>query len=242
MNANEPEKPKKSWGSLQWGVVIGTVILVIYWLVSSIQMQYVRAPQMKAGSNVRQIVSLLMTYASDNNGLYPDAAMTAEGLTSNAVFRELFKEGLVGDETIFGGLYSRFQPDKNIGPAPDFPQALEPGENHWMMMAGQDGTTASPHPLIFENTVDATWPPRWLKSPSKPPAVFFSHHFINLKSPPPRGRSWPGGTILMARSDASVETFRLVEREGFLHLPESTVNPQESLPLPVSRLLDVEDK
>lgn len=243
MNENEPEKPKAGCGCLMWTVAGIAVVLLLSLMMPSHGRMSVRALQMKAGSNARQITGLMMTYAADYNGLYTDAHLPQEGLTANAAFRELVKEGLVQDETIFGSPYSSFIRDKDLGAAPDFPKALEPGENHWMMVAGQNNTTASYYPIILENAVDGTWPPRWLPGPLEIPEVF-RHPFLGWlpQSPPPPGRSWKGNTILMTCNDASMETVKLVEKEGQPHLPDGILKPKGAAPLPNFKLLDVERK
>lgn len=86
MSENEPEKPRKGWGCLMWAVAGAAVVLFLPLLIPVYGLTTVRAQQMKAGSNVRQMVGLLMTYAADNSGIYPDVLMEKEGLTANAVF------------------------------------------------------------------------------------------------------------------------------------------------------------
>lgn len=196
-----------------------------------------KSAQMTTGDNARHIYGMLLTYASDHNGYYPDSVKAREGLTANAAFREIFKEGLIEDESIFGGLYSRFVPDNSIGSEPNFEQALQAGENHWMMTAGNTNTTAVIIPIFFENTVDATWPPRWL------PPSYFSYGYSEVTStPPPRGRSWPNGTILVTKNDGSTQAMKLVEKDGFMHLPDSYLKPEGGWAIPPMKMLDVEEK
>lgn len=124
MNLNEPEKPKKSWGCLLWGVVlvIGGLLLILFMPVYGAITP--RANQMKGSSNARQIIGLLLTYASDHNGLYPDAEVNPVTgkvpLTSNEVFRALIHEGWVQDESIFSCPTSSFIADGQLGNAPDY--------------------------------------------------------------------------------------------------------------------------
>lgn len=244
MPANEPEKPKKGCGCLAWTVVLVVGALMAFLPVPTYGLITPKAVQMKASSNARQIVGLLMTYASDYSGNYPDAFLKDDGLTANAVFRELVKDILVQDETIFGCPNSGFIPDKEIGSAPDFPKALEPGENHWAYVAGLSNTSPSHFPLVMESAVDGKLPPKWLLPPEAEES-WFARQFRSEKKLFPRavpGRSWGGGTIIVARNDASVETLKLTEKDGFMHLPESFLKPEDKEPLPELKLLDVERK
>jgi hypothetical protein len=237
MSLNEPEKPKKGWGCLIWSVVLVVGMLLLLTLIPAYGQNSHRANQMMSGSNARQIIALLLTYASDNNGQFPDAKMNASGLTSNEVFRELFKEKLIEDESIFGCPMSSFIPDRQIGTAPDYKQALEPGENHWMMAAGLDEASVTSTPLLLENAVDATWPPRWL--PRKNPLFLTKLIWVWFPPPPPplrpRGGSWPGNVIIVGYPDASLGILKLEVKSGYAHYPASLATP----PL---KLLDIEEK
>lgn len=244
MPANEPEKPKKGWGCLAWTVVLVVGALMAFLFVPSYSLITPKALQMQASSKARHIVGLLLTYAADYNGNFPDALLKGDGLTANAVFRELVKDGLVQDETIFGCPKSGFIPDKEIGSAPDFPKALEPGENHWAYVAGLSNTSPSHFPVVMESAVDGKLPPQWLLPPEAEQS-WFARQFMSEKKLFPKavpGRTWGGGTIIVARNDASVEPVKLTEKDGFMHLPESFLKPEGKEPLPPLKLLDVARK
>lgn len=189
MSENEPEKPRQGWGCLQWGVVVGAVGLLASYFIPAYGLTTQRAQQMKGGSNARQIVSLLMTYASEHNGLYPDQVKNLPRPTANAVFREAFlyfaQEGLELDETMFGCPFSMVEPDGNIGSAPDYEQVLMPRENHWMFTAGLTNTSLGNYPLLMEDAVHAGLPPQWLPY-SKPASRFYDPRRLP-------GTAWPGG-------------------------------------------------
>lgn len=184
-------------------VVITIIAIIASLAVPTYNLITVKANQMKGGSNCRQIIGLLMTYASDHNGLYPDSVTNpvtgSVPLTSNDAFRALVQENLVQDETIFGCPGSRFMPDKNIGAAPTYDQALSAGENHWAMTQGQSNTSSSIMPIVFENPVAVGWPPQWN---------------CDAAGKPVAGRAWPGGSILIGKNDASVETVKLMTAQG----------------------------
>jgi hypothetical protein len=233
MIENEPEKPKKGWGCLQWGVVVVTVFFVASFFVPSYGLVTEKALQMKGGSNARQIVGLLLAYASDHHGHYPDHGKDLSKLSSNEAFRSLVSEELVLDEMIFSCPESRFVPDKNIGVPPDYSEALQPGENHWMFVAGLSNTSTSHYPLVIEDAAYAAWPSTWLPY-AKP---YFS--FSDQRRLP--GMAWKDGKIIVAFNDASVQTVKLELRNGLLHLPESFLKPPGKEPLPDLKVLDVEE-
>ncbi|MGV3661067.1 MAG: hypothetical protein ACO1TE_12845 [Prosthecobacter sp.] len=189
------ERREKRVGCLQWGVVFVVALLGCLWLSSQFTNAARTAPQMKAVSNAKQIIIALKYYAAENDGMYPDAPRPGVAPASaNQVFRRLFQEGIVNDERIFGTLNSVLTPDGEIGSAPAFDRALMPGECPWMLLKNQADSSPADVPLIIENSVDATFPPRWNVSPD-----------AGRK----RGRAWKGGQIVIGHNDGSVEVKNL---------------------------------
>lgn len=184
-------------------VVITIIAIIASLAVPTYNLITVKANQMKGSSNCRQIIGLLLTYAADNNGLYPDSVTNPNTgsvpVTSNDAFKALIQDNLTQDETIFGCPGSRFNPDKNIGIAPTYDQALMAGENHWAMTQGQSNTSSSIMPIVFENPAAAGWPPQWNADAAGKPVA---------------GRAWQGGTVIVGKNDASVETVKLMSTQG----------------------------
>jgi uncharacterized protein DUF4190 len=153
----------------------------------------------KAMSNCRMIITALRLYADDHNGKHPDASLP-QAHSSNAVFRQMFVEGQVDSEMIFGCPGSKCgNPDGNIGTAPDYREAVQPGENHWAMTKGLTTASDGSIPLVFENPADATWPPKWspdLAGTGKP------------------GRTWSGGRVIIGFNDGSVALLPLESSKG----------------------------
>lgn len=239
MIENEPEKPQKGWGCLEWIVVLVVLALAVYNSVPSYGLITARSQQMKGSSHARQITGLLLTYASDNSGHYPDFGKDLSKLTSNQAFHELVKEGLVQDETIFSCPGSPFTSDKDVGLAPDYAKALTPGENHWMLVAGLQNNSPAHYPVVMENAVDATWPPRWMPYPS-----YISRKLASIRGdkrePPSRGRSWENNAVIIGFNDASVQAVEMDLKDDRLHLPASILKPEGKEPLPTLKILDVE--
>jgi hypothetical protein len=137
-------------------------------------------------------------------------------------FRELFKSDSVQDERIFRGVRSPFIPDGEIGSAPDYSKALQPEENHWMLVAGLSTQSPGRTPLFFENALDASWPPKWLPG-------FFMHHV--------RGRSWRGKEIVVGYNDGSNYLVPLKKQGDYLTLPDDVMEG-----LPSLKVLDIEER
>lgn len=187
-------------------VVITIIAILASAAVPTFSIVQDKANQMASVGNARQVIAALKLYSGDNEGLYPDSDKTEEPSNSNDAFRLLFKEGLLTDERIFGAKASKFIPDRNIGEAPDYSQAVEAGENHWAMTKGLSDSSEGMTPLIFENPVSPGWPPMWN---------------ADAAGRAERGRTWRGGRIIVGYNDSSVEPMRLEAAKG------SSVGPKE---------------
>ncbi len=167
-------------------------IIALYGTVIRGRERHGWARQVQASNNCRQIIISLKSYAGDHGGKYPD------GATANDVFRQLIKEGLLEDERIFSAPASPYLGDNNVGTAPDYAEALEPGENHWAMTRGLKDDSPGDCPLVFENPAQATWPPRW------------DGEHAGQAYP---GRAWKGDKIIVGNNDGSVTVGKLI-RDG----------------------------
>jgi hypothetical protein len=110
---NEPEKPKKGWGWLQWGFIIVVSLIGISLIVPTIGFTASMANQTASANNARQIIMALKIWASENNGVFPDAKLPSP-VSSNQVLRRLIQNEILEDERIFGATNSPFAPDGNI--------------------------------------------------------------------------------------------------------------------------------
>lgn len=188
------------------------VVITIIAILGSLAMsQFTNAQktanQMKGVSNVKQIIIAMKQFAAQNNSMYPDSISPQGGATgggtattSNDAFRNMFIEGIVTDERIFGcpaGYNSK--DNNNIGTPPGYSMALMPGENHWAMTGGQTDTSVGNMPLIFENPATQSWPPQWN---------------VDLAGQVAPGRAWAGGQIIVGRNDGSVEVTNLNGKKG----------------------------
>lgn len=168
---------------------------------------------------------MLQTWATEHNGQYPDQGMDPAPVSSNDVFVRLIRTGLVPDERVFGGRMSRFMPDKNVGTAPLYDQALIPEENHWAMTAGLSYTDSPGHfPLIFDNPVDTSWPPRWL---------------IGSAFKPVAGRVFPGDVIIVGFNLGNVELIKLRQEGNDLRFPPHLLSPAKQSPVPALKVLNI---
>jgi hypothetical protein len=192
---------KRRWTWPQF-VFVGCVVAILASaLVPTFNSVAPKANQAAAAGNCRQIIIGLRLYAADHDGKYPDAPGGGRQ-TSNQVFRFLFREGYLEDgraEGIFGAKVSPFVPDNVIGVAPNFPKALEAGENHWAMTKGVKDTSNPLTPLVFENPAHAVWPPMWN---------------ADSAGKKERGRTWRGGRIVVGFNDSSVQVIKLESTKG----------------------------
>jgi hypothetical protein len=193
---NAPAKPRFSWPQVVTAVI---VVILLLTLLMALRLRYdgdERGPESIA--NCRQVVLSIRLYAADEGGVFPDAKVP-DLQYSNAAFHELIVSGSLEDEKIFGCGLSPFMPDGQIGEKPDYVRAVEPGENHWAMTKGLTDSSPAGIPLVYENPVDATWPPTWN---------------ADAAGKRVKGRSWKGGKIIVGTNDTSVEVMKLESKEG----------------------------
>ncbi|MBB5031265.1 type II secretion system protein [Prosthecobacter vanneervenii] len=162
------------------------------------------ANQTRGVNNARQIITSMKLFSKEHSSQYPDTVVNpvTGSLAQNAndAFRLMIQERIVSDERIFG-CPAGYTPDNSLGAAPDFRQALTPGENHWALTAGQTDTAVGSMPLVFENPASPGWPPQWN---------------ANMAGQIAPGRTWPGGKIIIGRNDGSVSVETLSDAKGMV--------------------------
>lgn len=215
-------RSKARLGPLAWAIAMAVGVLLIGLVLALAE----RAKEAPALRNAWQITMALKIFANDSQGLYPDSMV--DPLSTNLAFRLLFKEDVIADERVFGCPSSPFVPDGRIGSAPNYDQAVEAGENHWMMVGKLSTSSDGRLPLLYENAVDAAWPPKW-------------HDGIAPKAV--RGRCWPLGRVVVAFNDTTVRMVSLEKMSpGVLTLPQSIQKAEKAYQVEELRPLDVEEK
>ena len=178
-------------------IALGLVLGGIYLSFSPRVIQ--SSPILKGINNVRQIYFGLMLYADDHGGELPD------GQTANDALRLLVSSGIIEKEDVFGCPGSSFNPDGNLGESPDFAQAIEPGENHWMYIYYPEGSAVSGgQPILVEAPDMSTGVPLW--------------HPERAGTTEP-GRTWSGGRVIVCTADGAVTTWKLAGDEPSSKFP-----------------------
>lgn len=176
-------------------------------------------------NRLRQVKMALEIWADDHSGRYPDFVHGFS--TSNQVFRQLIRDEVLADEHLFEGMKSPFMADGNLGTAPDYADACGPGENHWMMLKGVNQRDQPQVPFLFENALNASWPPKWRADSDMQPT---------------RGRTWLRGSLVICLLDGSINVEKLSKQGDVLTLPDRmmtrpSVSSSESI-----EILDIEEK
>ncbi len=88
-------------------VVIGIIGILIGLLLPAFQRARVQARDLACASNVRQITSSLLIYATEHRGLLPPAERAGDGRTWHvAIWQNLMKRPFAGDDYTGGGKYA----------------------------------------------------------------------------------------------------------------------------------------
>ena len=150
-------RPRSSYQGFTRKEILVTfaVILVLGTCLASYlySLRPTKQKEMSAVVGARSIHTMLTTWAQDHDQKFPTARQF-----SNEAFHELFKARLLyeGGEKLFSiegdawhkNSASGAGPDNIIGPAPDFPQALQRGECAYFYVTGLDTASASYLPLL----------------------------------------------------------------------------------------------
>jgi hypothetical protein len=185
---------RKRFTKVELGVGILALLLLTGAAFKFLERLYERRNLTKAIWNCRQIITAMRIYCPDSSGKYPDSYVIGTK-TANTAFRLLFEDNILDNEMIFGCPVSPFEPngvivDPHSGPdSSKSGKALQAGENHWAMTAGLSDHISGSIPLIYENPVSATWPPKWN---------------ADMAGKPVRGRAWSNGGIIVGFNDSSV--------------------------------------
>jgi prepilin-type N-terminal cleavage/methylation domain-containing protein len=183
-------------------VVITIIAILASLAVPAFTMVQTQGNQMKGVNNCKQVILALKQFSKDNNSQYPDSVANpltgSMAQSANDAYRYMIQEQIVTDERIFG-CPAGYNPDNNIGQAPNYGNALMPGENHWAMTGNQTDTTVGNMPIVFENPTSISWPPLW------------NADVAGQIAP---GRTWPGGKIIIGRNDGSVAVEALAGKRG----------------------------
>lgn len=225
MNDNPPPV-RRGWGCLQWSAVGIAVLLLACMFVPTFGVIQDMADQTSTSSNCRQIMMALKIWANDHNGHFPDSVIP-NAKSSNEVFRKLIMDDIIHEERIFGARNSPFQADGKVGTQPGFADAVTPGENHWMTVAGLHDRSSGITPFVFENTFYPHWPLIWRGDRFNEPI---------------RGRAWRNGKIVIGRLDNSANVETLAPHKSVLILPDILQKAIADHAKPPLRLLDVEQK
>jgi len=207
-----------------------TIIIIVFALLLVLgeawRRKMVEASERKeAVENCHWIIVSLRLFSSDNSGCYPSGIEVEHTVTSNDVFRELFKLGACKDELIFGCPRSPFHPDGNVGAAPLFKEALQGGENHWAMAQNLTDSSPGDLPLVFENPADESMPLRWN---------------TDAAGRAKRGRCWSDRTVLVGFNNDTVRWIPLEPGSGWRELKEK-VFPPEIYPGQPMRIFQVDE-
>jgi hypothetical protein len=201
---NAPHHSQTLWTQFSTALLAGSLLVTLG--MAAAEQDDEKEALTKCIANGRQIILGIRLFAADHQGTYPDFHVPT-ATESNTVFKQLFVEGLLEDEGIFGCANSPFSPDGAIGQAPNFAFALAPGENHWAVTRGLNDSSPGSVPLVYENPVTDTWPPMWN---------------ADAAGKAEKGRCWKGGRIVVGLNDTSVEVFKLSSDKG----PKVTISPE----------------
>ena len=177
-----------TWPEISFMLVIVGILALL--AVPAFDGARMKNQQVQACKDCRSIIVAMRAYANEHSGSYPD------GATANEAFRALIKGGFCKDESLFTSAGSPYHGDNKIGSAPDFADALKPGENHWALTRKLDDWSNLKCPFVFENPKIASWPPKW---------------DVKARGEEKPGRVWKNKRICVGCNDGSINMERVAD-------------------------------
>jgi hypothetical protein len=174
----------------------------------------------------QEIHTALAAWAKDHNEAFPHADQS-----SNEAFRELFKAGLVTQEKTFaipGDAWHKKSPsgdgkgpDNLIGTAPDFPQALQPGECAFAYVSGLTQKSDPSLPIIANAFTES--PGAYTNNPSHKGGVFKGEKcvWVSVSGSATTADLSPGYRLLQNKNGKMIDFFT---EEGGTN-PDNIKNP-----------------
>ncbi len=222
------ERLEQKTGCQRIEITIGIILLVILVPLTIAGWRKVSDLTARASTagNCHNLMGTLKVYAGDHGGTHPDADVS-NPQTANQAFRLLGAKGMMFGESVFGAAMSPYRPDGDLGTPPAHSKALEPGENHWALTKGATDASPALLPIVFENAVTNTWPPRW------------NADAAGRKVP---GRAWRDGKIIVGFNDASVMAIQLESAKGASVAPKLIGRGKDYFTLSAEKMevLDIE--
>lgn len=149
----------------------------------------------------KNVFNAMTSFASDNNGKFPQiGATTSDGTgtfaTAEDAFREFIVKEYVSDETDFSVDNSPVELDGFVGDAPDYADAFSDADGgvHWSLIGNGTQTMRGSAPLAWENGSTEGWDPSW--DPTK-------------AGQPVKGRTWSGGKVVVVTISGKAEALEV---------------------------------
>ena len=199
----EDQPPPKRKSCLVWIVVAILTLFGVAFLFQAFTRPAETSRVTATLCHLKDIDTALFQYAGDNNDRLPFADKTGRAFAnSNEAFRVLFREGYLKPdaESAFEVTPSPAQIDNYTGEAPDYSDALKPGECHWAIVKA--GRYEDPGPLVWENSVSGGWNPVW------DPTLEFDKP----------GRTWSGARIIVLTNGHALKPYKLADPKAPSHL------------------------
>lgn len=150
-------KSRRGFSLVELLVVIAIIAGLAGLSYGPIMKQIQEGKKLEAISSGRNIHTALLSYAKDNDGLFPsaDTARNDEnGDTVEGCLTMLINSGKVEDEKVFWNVQNNVTGATKAA-QPNLDGVVDPGENAWGYVSGLSSSSRTNIPLIFDSSVQA---------------------------------------------------------------------------------------
>ncbi|MEO1856231.1 MAG: type II secretion system protein [Rubritalea sp.] len=146
---------RKGFSLVELLVVIAIIAGLAAMSYGPIMKQVKAAAKTNAINSGKQIHVALFSFASDNDGIFPNENTGDSGATAEACFTQLIEAGKIDEEATFWNKENSVIGTTNGTAPPNEDGTLEPGENAWGYVSGLNNSSSSNIPLIFDSSETA---------------------------------------------------------------------------------------
>ncbi|MFT5882735.1 MAG: prepilin-type N-terminal cleavage/methylation domain-containing protein [Crocinitomicaceae bacterium] len=142
---------RKGFSLVELLVVIAIIAGLAAMSYGPIMKQVKAAAKTTAINNGKQIYTALFSFASDNNGIFPNENTGDDGDTAEACFTQLLDAGKIDEEVSFWNKENSVLGVVDGTGPPDEDGILTSGENAWGYVSGLNTSSRTNIPLIFDS-------------------------------------------------------------------------------------------
>jgi len=156
MKIKHKTRLRKGFSLVELLVVIAIIAGLAAMSYGPIMKQVKAAAKTNALNNGKQIYTALFSFASDNNGIFPNENTGDAGDSAEACFTQLIEAGKIDEEVTFWNKENSVLGVVDGTSPPNEDGTLDSGENAWGYVSGLNTSSRTNIPIVFDSVAGAS--------------------------------------------------------------------------------------